>query len=359
MSENEEPQPSAPGWEAIDARLSELYPGQPPQNYGPLLSRRLGGPDPLDGLAAFKRLVPRPHWNFITYGFSDLYEKTGALPELSGLGFELTLRLLCAAEEFEPHKWALTFLQDLGRYVFSTGSRFAAGDHMELKEPMGPQADGTLVAVAFTADSDLPPLEGPNGRLDFLQVVGLTADEFLAAKRWNSAGVVEMLARSNPRLITDPRRRSILEKAALLAEVDAKAVAEGSSTGSLFNGATSFTLEKRLLRRSKVLGRLGHAPAREAAQVLAGRVPFGRSLTLAGTEQSIVFEPADTAQWSVDGESTLRIGLDRSQAVVLSLALGRGPGQFTVPGLEGLRFEVTEDAPPPEAAPAPEPEPAP
>jgi suppressor of fused len=355
LSETEEAKPHAPGWEAIDARLSELYPGQPPQNYGPLLSRRLGGPDPLDGLAAFKRLVPRPHWNFVTYGFSDLYEKTGGDPAVSGHGFELTLRLLCAAEEFEPQKWALAFLQDLGRYVFSTGSRFAAGDYMGLKAPVGPRPDGTIVALAFTADGDLPSLEGPNGRVDFIQAVGLTADEFLAAKRWNTAGVVEMLARSNPRLITDPRRRSILENPALRAEVDAKAIEEGSSTGSLFNDATGFTLEKRLLRRSKVLGRLGHGPAREAAQVLAGRVPFGRSLTLAGPAQSIVFEPADTAQWSADGETTLRIGLDRSQAVVLSLALGRGPGQFTVPGLEGLRFEVTEEPPAPEPA---EPEPA-
>jgi suppressor of fused len=356
MSETgEQPKPSAPGWEAIDARLSELYPGQPLQNYGPLLSRRLGGSDPLDGLAAFKRLVPKPHWNFVTYGFSDLYEKTGSDPAVSGLGFELTLRLLCAAEEFEPQKWGLAFIQDIGRYVFATGSRFAAGDHMALKEPMGPRPDGTIVALAFTADRDLPRLEGPNGGVDFIQMVGLTADEFLAAKRWNAAGVVDMLARSNPRLITDPRRRSILENAALRSEVDAKAVEEGSSTGSLFNNATSFTLEKRLLRRSKVMGHLGHAPAREAAQVLAGRVPFGRSLTLAGTTQKIVFEPADTAQWSVDGETTLRIGLDRSQAVVLSLALGRGPGQFTVPGLEGLRFEVIDDAPAPPAAAEPEP----
>jgi len=349
LSENEEQQ-SAPGWEAIDARLSELYPGQPAQNYGPLLSRRLGGPDPLDGLSAFKRLVPRPHWNFVTYGFSELYEKSGPDPAVSGHGFELTFRLACAAEEMEPQKWALAFLQDLGRSVIESGHRFTVGDHLDLKGPILPGPDTTIVAVAFTADGDLKRLDGPNGSVDFIQAVGLTADEFLAAKRWNTAGVVEMVARSNPRLITDVRRRSVLENAALKAEVESKALEEGSSTGALFNEATSFQLEKRLLRKSRVLGRLAHAPAREAAQVLAGRVPFGRSLTLAGAAQSIVFEPADTAQWTVDGEATLRIGLDRSQAVVLSLALGRGPGQFTVPGLEGLRFEVVED--PPEA-PAP------
>ena len=46
-------------------------------------------------------------------------------------------------------------------------------------------------------------------------------------------------------------------------------------------------------------------------------------------------------------------------AVVLSLALGRGPGQFTVPGLDGLRFEVTGEAPAspePPAMPEPTPE---
>lgn len=337
---------SAPGWEAIDARLMELYPGQPPQHYGQLLSHRLGGSDLLDGLSAYKRLVPRPHWSFVSYGFSELYEKTWDDPAVSGYGFELTLRLACPAEEMEPQKWVQVFLQGLARHVFSTGKRFAAGSHMDLKGPISPGQDTGIVAIGFAADGDLRRLEGPNGSVEFILAVGLTADELQAARRWNTTGVIEMMAKSNPRLVTDLRRRSILEDPARRAEVEARATEEGSSTGSLVIDDTRWELERRMLRRSRVMGRLSSTPARDAAQVLAGRVPFGRPLTLAGTAQAIVFEPADTAQWTVEGDTTLRIGLDRSQAVVLSLALARGPGQFTVTGLEGLRFEVTKDGSP-------------
>ena len=65
----------APGWDAITAALERLYPGQEPRHYGAARRRRLGGPDPIDGLSAYMRLEPVPHWHIVTYGFSELYEK--------------------------------------------------------------------------------------------------------------------------------------------------------------------------------------------------------------------------------------------------------------------------------------------
>jgi suppressor of fused len=88
----------------------------------------LGGPDPLEGLSVYRNPGPPPHWHFVTYGFSELYEKAGQDSDLSGYGFELTFRL-AAGEEAEPPAWALNLLQNLGCYAFETGagSRRATG----------------------------------------------------------------------------------------------------------------------------------------------------------------------------------------------------------------------------------------
>lgn len=55
-----------PGWDAISARLTQLYPGQEPRHFGTLISHMLGGPDPLDGISAWRRTDQVPHWHFVT-----------------------------------------------------------------------------------------------------------------------------------------------------------------------------------------------------------------------------------------------------------------------------------------------------
>src|SRR5262245_32119797 len=110
------------GWDAISAVLERLYPGQEPKHYGTLISAALGGKDPLQGISIYKSLTPQPHFHYVTYGFTELYEKESEDPNVSGFGFELTFRLACAADAEEPPVWPLNFLQNIARYVFSTGN---------------------------------------------------------------------------------------------------------------------------------------------------------------------------------------------------------------------------------------------
>jgi hypothetical protein len=79
---------SAPGWDAIDAHLGQLYPGAEPRHYGTLHRFSLGGPDPLDGVSYYPRAEPVPHWHIVGYGMSELYAKeTGIrLPLSTGRG---------------------------------------------------------------------------------------------------------------------------------------------------------------------------------------------------------------------------------------------------------------------------------
>ena len=62
----------APGWDAIDAALREVYGDREPLHYGTDIKYELGGPDPLDGISAYRVEQPSPHWHFVTYGLSEL-----------------------------------------------------------------------------------------------------------------------------------------------------------------------------------------------------------------------------------------------------------------------------------------------
>lgn len=70
------------GWDTITEALNRLYPDQPnPLHVGTVIKYRLGGADPIDGISIYRATataaagLPRPHWHYVTYGFSDLYNR--------------------------------------------------------------------------------------------------------------------------------------------------------------------------------------------------------------------------------------------------------------------------------------------
>ena len=77
------------GWDAITQESERVYPGQDnPKHYGTLISWRLGGNDPLDGISIYDG---GDYWHFVTYGLSELYELDLALDELLLVDFLLEL----------------------------------------------------------------------------------------------------------------------------------------------------------------------------------------------------------------------------------------------------------------------------
>jgi hypothetical protein len=201
----------APGWTAIDDALSRIYGDTTPQHWGTLLSWALGGSDPLDGVSAFPRDEPLPHWHYVTYGLSELYEKESDVADESGWGFEFTFRLARAAHETEAPVWPTNLLQNLARYVFGSGNRFGEGHHIDANGPIAVgRADSQVRALAFTGDPELGTIATPHGRVEFLQVVGLTPEEHeAAATAGDAAGVLGILATRLPLLITDIDRASL------------------------------------------------------------------------------------------------------------------------------------------------------
>ena len=104
-------------------------------------------------------------------------------PDVSGWGFELTFRLRMTPGESTP-EWPFVMINEIAKQVNSGGIRkLDAGGRIDLRAPItghpnvpGAPATG-LTVYALTRDPELGEILTPNGRVEFLQLVGVTAIE--------------------------------------------------------------------------------------------------------------------------------------------------------------------------------------
>lgn len=341
MTETTAPGTTAPGWDAISAAFDRLYPGQEPKHWGTLVPLALGGPDPLDGISAWKRSSPRPHWHFATYGFSELYEKRSGNSEESGYGFELTFRLASDDDEAEPPAWVFGFLQNLARYVFQTGNIFEDGHWINANGPIALETDTQLRSIALTADPELPPLDSPNGRVAFLQVVGLTLDEERAIKRSKTRNLLDAMLPHMPLWITDLSRTSLLDEPEVAAAVDEGMRRDGSSTGALFTSLLDWTVRKPFLRSAITTVVLGARDVMELAAMLPLRLPYGREFQIVSQARgrSLTFVPAEIDHADAT-EDRLRLELTPATLDALLHTLEPRAGSYVTPGFSALAWRI-------------------
>ena len=189
----------APGWDAIDAALSKLYPGTEPVHVAPGLGPYLGG-----GVQGVSAYPAEGHWHLVTYGLSELYVKESANLGVSGFGYELTFRIPRREEQDCPADWPFRLLEKVA-ITQHEGTDYRAGSRLHVGGPIDGERS-QLTVLAFTVDSELEPIETPNGRLEFLQLVGVTEEEAQLMKQSTTADVLAAIAEENPRLVTDPSR---------------------------------------------------------------------------------------------------------------------------------------------------------
>lgn len=330
---------SAPGWNAIDSALARLYPGQEPKHYGTLIKWRLGGCDPLDGISAWKREAPVPHWHFVTYGLSELYSKESTNPAVSGFGFELTFRVACNPNDDEPPRWAFSFLQNLARYVFQSGNTFNDGHWMTANGPIALDTATALCSMAFAFDPELLVIDTQHGRMAFLQIVGLTVDEERAAKRWNTRQLLDTLLPHMPLWVTDLGRASLLERASVRAQVGKCTKRDGSSSGSLFTDVLAWESRKRLMRAPVVEITIGARQIDELVALLPLRLPFDRPFWLRSHDGELQFLRGDTNE-VIDEGRTLTLRLNDATVQAFSRTLQPCMGEYAVNGLANVRWRV-------------------
>lgn len=192
----------APGWNAITAVFDRLHAGQEPRHVGypPGLAFGAG----LQGCSAYRA---DGHWHYVTYGLTELWAKEeGSRPEVSGWGYELTLRLAAAGDAAEAPGWPFGLLEAIARHTRQQAHPFAVGDRLDMGGPITSDQPTRLEVLAFVVDPEAGTIDTPNGAVEFRQVVGVTRDELAEMQATSTAAVLDRLAVGNPRLATDPSR---------------------------------------------------------------------------------------------------------------------------------------------------------
>jgi hypothetical protein len=136
------------------------------------------------------------HWHLVTRGLTD--GPTGEAGD-GRIGHELTL--LVPAADRAP-EWAFGLLLGAARTAAAVGRPFHAGARLAPGAPVD-GADSGLVALGVRAD---PLVAVPDDGDGVLQLVGITAGEYLLMQRVGTALVLERLAARDPLLRTDPDR---------------------------------------------------------------------------------------------------------------------------------------------------------
>jgi len=200
----------AVGWLSIDEKVNEIYGQQEPQHFGTIIKYMLGGKDPLDGISVYENKNQENHYHIVSYGLSELYyNEESAGKEFSKYGFEFTFRL--KKKEGDDFNWVMNLMQNLARYVFETGKWFEEFHFIPTNSPIRLDYDTNLTAIAFVLDPELGKIQTPHGEVQFLQMVGITTDEYEQLKQnpklAETEKLLEQLKINNPLLITDLDRK--------------------------------------------------------------------------------------------------------------------------------------------------------
>lgn len=206
--ENEEL--SAQGWDAITKEAERIYPKQKnPKHYGTLIKWRLGGNDPLDGISIYDGGA---YWHFITYGLSELYEKETDDPEYSGYGMEFTFKL--KKDNYEDEEKEIQcicgILQAIAKITFNKGEIFSDFEYLYTGQTTGIDVNqkSNITGFITVPDNDFKTLNTPNGKVEFVEFIGVTNKEIEKVK--NKEITVKELYQKIGSDITNYNRESVI-----------------------------------------------------------------------------------------------------------------------------------------------------
>lgn len=196
---------SGPGADALNGVLTKRFPDIDPV----LVLMTSSDQDGFEGLKVL--LAPQGQfWFYITFGISDLGEKLGTHPALSGLGYELTMRVPNGPDP-SPPDWPIPFLSTLARHLRPMKHDVLDSDPIIFSGPLTAASPTALTAVLFADDVQLGyGVDTPNGFVQFRQVVGVTQDEGIYQSAFGRSKLLEKLSPSNPFLLTILDRPSVL-----------------------------------------------------------------------------------------------------------------------------------------------------
>lgn len=199
----------APGWAAIDRASLAIHPGQVPHQFTSERAYDLEGTAPLPAISVWEGESPA-HWHYVGYGLSELFEKTSPTRDVSGLGYELCMRIPRGDEE-QPPAWPLRLVQGVAHYAMSGHREIETGDVMDLGSSIVGDSTSQLQGIICVPDPQLGKVATPHGSLLFLLLVGLTGGELELVQRLDPQRRVGLVNEAAPGGITEPTRVSWAE----------------------------------------------------------------------------------------------------------------------------------------------------
>lgn len=328
----------APGWAAIDAACAKLYPDQAnPPHWAPPLPPGLG-PDALNGVSVYRAAEPAAHWHYVCYGLSDLFgdEVTDDPDARSGAGFEMTFRLLDDAAtdpEATPPLWPISLLSNLAKYVVKSGRGFAVGHHLNANGPIKLDDPTLLHALTFILDPQLGSVDTPAGRVEFLQLVGLTSAEEQAGADWEMNSFMELVLQRFPMGITVLERSDLMAEPGFAAQVAEGTARQGSSSGAIFISH----LQTSTLAEDVII-ELGAIAVPDLLRLLPLRVGFGRDLIVQSADALVLIRPGlPHARSNADG---VEVHADDEYVTELVATLKAERGDYRCGELDYLVWRV-------------------
>ena len=172
------------GWDAITKECERVYPTQKePKHYGTIINWKFGGNDPLEGISIYDG---GEYWHFVTYGLSELYEKESNNKNISGFGMEFTFKLKKDNYENEEAeiKGICGILQSIARITFTNGELFKAYEYLYTGQTEGidTKMKSNITGFITIPDKEFNSINTLNGRVDFVELIGVTNNELLALR---------------------------------------------------------------------------------------------------------------------------------------------------------------------------------
>ncbi|MFZ5438771.1 MAG: suppressor of fused domain protein, partial [Myxococcota bacterium] len=266
----------------------------------------------VEGVTIASALLPRgrPHWHLLTFG-------------LGLSGFELSLRVVKLKDELAAPAWAVALLSAL---ISRVKAGTLAGDTNQvvlLAEGVAPGTDSEHAGLVFTVDPDAGTLQAEGHQVPVLLCVPVTRDEARAVREWSPAGLVEVLARVDPLLISDLERPSLLQSPRARVLIDQRMEREGSSLSTMTAAVSEVSKSG-----ADLTWKLSVDAVDTLVALLKGRIGHLRPFTVSADGARVELLSADAPSVALEGK-TLTLKLSLVAARQLRSQLRAKPGTYT------------------------------
>jgi hypothetical protein len=265
---------------------------------------------------------PQPAWVLLSSG-------------LAPQGLELVLRVARGKEELAPPPWIEASFRELVTAALGPAAPPPTAEQVVIPTlPMAPGSGSDLGSFAFTPDPTLTPHLPPGLAVKPLLAVGLTRDEERLVREWSPQGLLEVLSRADPALLTDPDRASMLQSPRARTAIEQRVAREGSSLSAMRAARSELQASG-----TKLLWRLSADAVDTVVSLVKGRTGHQRPFSIHAPGLELAVLPADHASLVLDG-SRATLTLSQAAARLLRATLRAVPGRYVIDAVPGLTIEV-------------------